>query len=94
MDNSRRRRITLTQWLLIVIVGALVSNAVLQTISIMQHNESAHESGATFAEIQRRSKRPPEKSEASHRTRIRAALNDCRTARRSNRHGPDPSLEG
>ncbi len=41
MDNPRRHRITLTQWLLIVIVAALVSNAVLQTISIVQHKESA-----------------------------------------------------
>ena len=41
MDNPRRHRITLTQWLLIVIVAALVSNAALQTISIVQHNESA-----------------------------------------------------
>ena len=41
MDNPRRRRITLTQWLLIVIVAALVANAVLQTISIVQHKESA-----------------------------------------------------
>jgi Sec-independent protein translocase protein TatA len=41
MDHPRRRRITLTQWLLIVIVAALVANAALQTISIMQHKESA-----------------------------------------------------
>lgn len=41
MENPRRRRITLTHWLLIVIIAALIANAVLQTISIMQRNERA-----------------------------------------------------
>jgi hypothetical protein len=36
MDNPRRRRITLTHWLLIVIAAALVTNAALETISIVQ----------------------------------------------------------
>jgi hypothetical protein len=39
MENPRRRRITLTHWLLIVIIAALVANAALQTISIMQRIE-------------------------------------------------------
>ena len=41
MDHSRRRKITLTHWLLIVIIAALISNAVLQTILIRQRKESA-----------------------------------------------------
>ena len=36
MENTRQRRITLTQWLLIVIIAALIVNAVLQSISTMQ----------------------------------------------------------
>ncbi len=41
MENPRRRGITLTHWLLIVIIAALIANAALQTISIMQRNERA-----------------------------------------------------
>jgi hypothetical protein len=39
MGNPRRRRITLTHWLLVVVIAALVANAILQTISIMQRSE-------------------------------------------------------
>jgi hypothetical protein len=40
MDHPKRGRITRTQWLLIVIIAALITNAVLQTILIMQRDES------------------------------------------------------
>jgi hypothetical protein len=43
MANSRRRRITLLHWLLIVVIAAAVSFAVVQTLSILDRNRRAAE---------------------------------------------------
>ena len=50
MDKPPRRRITLTHWLLIVVIAALVANAVLQTISIMQQGKRAGIAARKLAE--------------------------------------------
>jgi hypothetical protein len=101
MENPRRRRITLTHWLLIVIIAALVANAALQTISIIQRIEpravkvSPAAAGAALAEYDRLRARILGKArELDPKWRGMEEMSDDReSARRKQQSGPKDSSD-